>query len=77
MSFIHKKPFPPEDWNSKESRLRRFGTSKLHLSPPVAKAAVPSKAVVLFVDLLFIVAPIVCWRSVFGLCFVIKYFVCV
>ena len=26
---------------------RRFGTSKMHLSPPVAKAAVHSKAVVL------------------------------
>ena len=26
---------------------RRFGTSKMHLSPPVAKAAVRSKAVVL------------------------------
>ena len=26
---------------------RRFGTSKMHLSPPVAQAAVPSKAVVL------------------------------
>ena len=26
---------------------RRFGTSKMHLSPPVAWAAVPSKAVVL------------------------------
>ena len=26
---------------------RRFGTSKMHLSPPVAKAAIRSKAVVL------------------------------
>ena len=26
---------------------RRFGTSKMHLSPPVAKAAVRSKAAVL------------------------------
>ena len=35
---------------------RRFGTSKMHLSPPVALAAVCSKAVVL---LLLIVTPIV------------------
>ena len=29
------------------------------------------------VDFLFIVVPIVCWGSVFGPCFVIKYFVSV
>ena len=40
--------------------LRRFGTSKMHLSPPVAWAAVRSKAVVLLLlTFLFIVTPIV------------------
>ena len=29
------------------------------------------------VDLLFIVAPIACWGSVFGPCFIIQYFVSV
>ena len=41
---------------------KRFGTSKMHLSPPVATAAyaVPSKAVVLLLlTFCFIVTPIV------------------
>ena len=39
---------------------RRFGTSKMHLSPPLVQAAVRSKAVdSVGVDFLFIVTPIV------------------
>ena len=41
--------------------------------PPVAQAAVRSKAAVLLIY--FFVAPIVCWGFVFNLCFVIQYFV--
>ena len=53
---------------------RRFGTSKMHLSPLVALAAVRSKAVVLLLL-------IRCWLlltlcdSVIVLCFVVRYFV--
>ena len=47
---------------------RRFGTSKMHLSPQVALTAVPSKTVVLLL-FLFIVTPIVGVRNF--LCFVV------
>ena len=41
---------------------RRFGTSKMHLSPPVAYAAVRSKAVVL----LLLICCLVCFPLVVG-----------
>ena len=53
---------------------RRFGTSKMHLSlPPVAKAAVRSKVVVLLLFTLgLLLLPL--WESVIVLCFVVRYF---
>ena len=47
---------------------RRFGTSKMHLSPPVALAAVGSKAVVLLL-LTFSLLLLPLWESVIVLCF--------
>ena len=44
----------------------------MHLSPPVAWAAVHSKAGFAVVDLLFIVTPL--WESVIVLCFVVRNF---
>ena len=52
---------------------RRFGTSKMHLSPPVAWAAVRSKAVVLLL-LTFCLLLLPLWKSVIVLCFVVRYF---
>ena len=52
---------------------RRFGTSKMHLSPPVAKAAVRSKVVVLLL-LTFCLMLLSLWESVIVLCFVVRYF---
>ena len=52
---------------------KRFGTSKMHLSPPVAYAAVCSKAVVLFL-LTFCLLLLPLWESVIVLCFVVRYF---
>ena len=52
---------------------RRFGTSKMHLSPRVAKAAVRSKAVVL-VLLTFCLLLLPLWESVIVLCFDVRYF---
>ena len=52
---------------------RRFGTSKMHLSPPVGKAAVRSKAVVLLL-LTFCLLLLPLWESVIVLCFVVRYF---
>ena len=52
---------------------RRFGTSKMHLSPPVASAAVRSKAVVLLL-LTFCLLLLPLWESVIVLCFVVRYF---
>ena len=52
---------------------RRFGTSNMHLSPPVAKAAVRSKAVVLLL-LTFCLLLLPLWESVIVLCFVLRYF---
>ena len=55
---------------------RRFGTSKMHWSLPVARAAVRSKAAVLLLlirCLLLYVLP--SWDSVFFICFVVRYFV--
>ena len=48
---------------------RRFGTSKMHLSPPVAWAAVRSKAVVLLLTFCLLLLPL--WESVIVLCFVV------
>ena len=57
--------------------LRRFGTSKMHLSPPppppMAWAAVRSKAVVLLL-LTFCLLLLPLWESVIFLCFVVRYF---
>ena len=52
---------------------KEFGTSKMHLSPPVAKAAVRSKAVVLLL-LTFCLLLLPLWESVIVLCFVVRYF---
>ena len=53
---------------------RRFGTSKMHLSPPVALAAVRSKEVVLLLLIrCLLLLPL--WDSVIDLCFVVRYFV--
>ena len=52
---------------------QRFGTSKMHLSPPVANAAVCSKAVVLlFLTCCLLLIPL--WDSVIILCFVVRFF---
>ena len=51
---------------------QRFGTSKMHLSPPVTWAAVPSKAVVLLL-LTFCLLLLPLWESVIVLCFVVRY----
>ena len=53
---------------------RRFGTSKMHLSPAVAWAAVRSKAVVLLLLLTFCLLLLPLWESVIVLCFVVRYF---
>ena len=52
---------------------RRFSTSKMHLSPPVAWAAVHSKAVVLLL-LTFCLLLLPLWESVIVLCFIVRYF---
>ena len=60
--------------NKQQQNLgRRFGTSKMHLSPPVAYAAVRSKAVVLLL-LTFCLLLLPLWGSVIVLCFVVRYF---
>ena len=52
---------------------RRFGTSKMHLGPPVAWAAVRSRAVVLLLlTYCWLLLPL--WESVIVLCFVVRYF---
>ena len=49
-----------------------FGTGKMHLRPPPWLRLMPVLwRWIVVVDLLFIVAPIVCGGSVFGSCFVI------
>ena len=53
---------------------RGFGTSEMHLGPPVALAAVRSKAVVLLL-LTFCLLLLPLWESVVALCFVVRYFV--
>ena len=55
-----------------ESRAK-FGTSKMHLSPLVAWAAVRFKAVVLLL-LTFCLLLLPWWESVIVLCFVLRYF---
>ena len=52
---------------------RRFGTSKMHLSPPMAQAAVRSKAIVLLL-LTFCLLLLPLWESVTVLCFVVPSF---
>ena len=52
---------------------RGFGTSKVHLGPPVAWAAVRSGAVVLLL-LTFCLLLLPLWESVIVLCFVVRYF---
>ena len=50
-----------------------FGASGVHLSPPVAWAAVRSRAVILLLlTLCLFLLPF--WRSVIVLCFVVRYF---
>ena len=53
--------------------MRRFGTSKMHFSSPVALAAVRSKAVVLLL-MTFCLLLLPLWESVIVLCFVVRYF---
>ena len=53
---------------------RRFGTSKMHVSPHVALAAVRSKVVVLLLLTCFLLL-LPLWESVIVLCFVVCYFV--
>ena len=54
---------------------RRFGASKMHLSPPVAWAAVRSKAVILLLlTLCLLLLPL--WESVIVLCFVLCVTLC-
>ena len=55
---------------------RRFVTSKMYLSPPVAQAAVHSKAVALL-SLTFCLLLLPLWESVIALCFVVCYFMSV
>ena len=52
---------------------RRFGTSKMHLRPQVAYAAVQTKAVVLLL-LTFCLLLLSLCESVIVLCFVVHYF---
>ena len=76
--MIHCIRWPPCELNisctstTAESRAA-FGTSKMHLSPPVAWAAVRSKAVVLLL-LTFCLSLLPLWKSVIVLCFVVRYF---
>ena len=51
---------------------RRFGTSKMHLSPSVALATVHSKVVVMLLIQCWLLLPL--WDSVIFLCFVMRYF---
>ena len=73
--MIHCIRWPPCELNislfqQQQNLGRRFGTSKMHLSPLVAKAAVRSKAVVL---LLLTFCLLLQWESVIVLCFVVCY----
>ena len=53
---------------------RRFGTSKIHFSPPpVAEAAVRSKMVILLL-LICCLLLLPLWASVINLCIVVRYF---
>ena len=52
---------------------QRFGTSNMHLSSPVSKAAVRSKAVVLLLlTCCILLLPL--WESVCSICFAVRYF---
>ena len=64
---------PNHDWQLSFPIWRRFGTSKMHLSLPVAYAAVRSKVVVLLL-LTFFLLLIPLWESVIVLCFVVCHF---
>ena len=55
-------------------RRQRFGISKMHLSPPVAWAAVCSKAVVMLL-LTFCLLLLPLWDSAIVLCFVVRNFI--
>ena len=65
---------------AKKSKLQRqqnlgrgFGAGEMHLGPPVAWAAVRSKAVVpLLLTFCLLLLPL--WESVIVLCFVVRYF---
>ena len=52
---------------------RRFGTTKMHLSHPVAKAAVHSKVAVVLLLMIFCLLLLPLWESVIVLCFVVRY----
>ena len=52
---------------------QRFGTSKMHLSPPVAKSAVSSLVMALLL-LICCLLLLPWWESVIVLCFVVRYF---
>ena len=54
--------------------LHRFGTSKMHLSPQMAKAGVHSKEVVLLL-LTCCLLLLALWESVIVLCFVVRYLI--
>ena len=55
---------------------RRFGTSKMHLRPPVAYTAVRTRAVVLLLLTFCLLLLLLC-ESVIVLCFVVHYFMSV
>ena len=57
-----------------QNQGRRFGTSKIHLSPPKVYAAVSSKAAVLLMLILYLLL-LPLWGFVFVPCFVVQYFV--
>ena len=59
-----------------EQQQRRFGTSKMHLRPPVAYTAVRTKVVVLLL-LTFCLLLLPLCESVIVLCFVVHYFMSV
>ena len=69
----HFVSFPVIVLQQQQNLGRRFGTSKMHLSPLVASAAVRSKAVVLLL-LTFCLLLLLLWEFVFVLCFVVRYF---
>ena len=59
-----------------QNQGRKFGTSKMHLRPPVAYTAVRTKAVVLLLLTFCLLLLLLC-KSVIVLCFVVHYFMSV